>query len=80
MSLRKELLKEIAILEGEIKELEIKRSRSEASLLEALISRREPDEEEARFFRQYTADIEVKREKLTILKKKLALLDKQNKS
>ena len=39
MSQRSKLAKEIHILEEEIKILEIKRSRSQASLIEALISR-----------------------------------------
>ncbi len=43
MSQRSKLAKEIHILEEEIKLLEIKRSRSQASLIEALISRRDPD-------------------------------------
>ncbi len=67
---KKELKREIDILESEIKELEIKRSRSEASLLEALISRREPDADEVKFFRTYNAEIDVKREKLLILQRK----------
>ena len=39
MSAKKELAKEIHLLEEEIKILEVKRSRSQASLIEALISR-----------------------------------------
>ena len=64
MSLKKDLAKEIGILEKEMHELESKRARSMAALMEALISRRDPDEREMQFFRQYTAEIEVKREKL----------------
>lgn len=71
MSLRKDLAKEIAILEKEMQELENKRSRSMASLMESLISRKDPDEFEMQFFRQYTAEIEVKREKLIELTKQL---------
>ena len=62
--LSKMLSKEMSMLEEEIKELEIKRSRSQASLIDALISRREPNEDDVRFFRTYTAEIEIKREKL----------------
>ena len=64
MSLKKDLAKEIAILEKEMKELENKRTRSMASLMESLISKKDPDEFEMQFFRQYTAEIEIKREKL----------------
>lgn len=71
MSMKKELKKEINLLEDEIRELEIKRSRSQASLIEALISKKEPDQAEMQFFRTYTADIDIKREQLARLKKKL---------
>ena len=64
MSQKKDLAKEIAVLEKEMHELEGKRTRSMAALMEALISRREPEEREMQFFRQYSAEIEVKREKL----------------
>ena len=71
MSLKRDLAKEIGILEKEMQELENKRSRSMSSLMESLISRRDPDEYEMQFFRQYTAEIEVKREKLIELTKQL---------
>lgn len=74
MSLKRDLAKEIKLIEDEIKLLEIKRSRSQASLIEALISRREPDEQEAQFFRTFTAEIEVKRERLVNLTKQLEKL------
>ena len=64
MSLKKDLAKEIGLLEKEMSALESKRARSMASLVEALISRREPDEAEMQYFRQYSAEIEVKRGKL----------------
>ncbi|MDE7405849.1 MAG: hypothetical protein K2M89_03125 [Clostridiales bacterium] len=71
MSLRKDLAKEINILEMEMRELESKRSRSMAALMEALVSKREPEETELRFFRQFSAEIEVKREKLIELTEQL---------
>lgn len=74
MSLRKELAKEIHLLEEEIKILEIKRSRSLAALMEALISRQTPDETEVQFFRTYTADIGVKRDRLIALTQQLEKL------
>lgn len=71
MSLKKELAKEINLLEEEIKSLEIKRSRSEASIIEALISHEDPNGDDVKFFRTYTAEIEVKRERLVKLSKQL---------
>ena len=74
MSLKKDLAKEIGMLEREMGELESKRSRSMAALMESLISRRDPNESEMQFFRQYTAEIEIKREKLIELNEKLKKL------
>ena len=74
MSQRSKLAKEIHILEEEIKLLEIKHSRSQASLIEALISRRDPDPTDAEFFRMFTAEIEVKRENLQTLTRQLEKL------
>ena len=71
MSLKRDLAKEIQVLEDEIRELESKRTRSMSALVEALISKTEVNSDEARFFRTYTAEIEVKREKLIQLKKQL---------
>ena len=64
MSLKKDLAKEIGLLEKEMAALESKRSRSMAALMESLISRRDPNEDEMQFFRQYSAEIEIKRQKL----------------
>ena len=74
MSLKKDLAKEIAMLEREMGELESKRVRSMAALMESLISRKDPEEREMQFFRQYTAEIEVKREKLIAMNEKLKTL------
>lgn len=71
MSLKRELAKEIQVLENEIKELEVKRIRSMSALLESVISKTEISTEESRYFRTYSAEIEVKREKLGELKKQL---------
>lgn len=74
MSLRKDLAKEINLLEKEMRELESKRTRSMAALMEAIISKKEPDATEMQFFRQYTAEIEVKREKIIDLTDQLKKL------
>ena len=74
MTLKKDLAKEIAVLEKEMAELESKRVRSMAALMEALISRRDPNEMEMQFFRQYSAEIEIKREKLIEMTERLKKL------
>ena len=74
MSLKKDLAKEISMLEREMEELESKRVRSMAALMESLISKRDPNAFEMQFFRQYTAEIEIKREKLIELNEKLKQL------
>ena len=74
MSLKKDLAKEIGMLEREMQELESKRVRSMAALMESLISRRDPETSEMQFFRQYSAEIEIKREKLIELNNKLKQL------
>ena len=71
MSLKKDLAKEIGVVEKEMQELESKRARSMAALMEALISKRDPQEMEKQFFRQYTAEIEVKRERLVDMANRL---------
>lgn len=74
MSFKKELAKEINSLEEEIKQLEIKRSRSQASIIDSLISKQDPDEQDVQFFRTYSAEIELKREQLAKLSRKLDTL------
>lgn len=64
MSLKKDLAKEIITIKEEMRELESKRNRSMSALVDALINKSMPDEEEILFFRQYSSQIEVKRAKL----------------
>ncbi len=61
---KRDIAKEIRMIEEEIRGLEIKRSRSQAALIEALISKQEPDETDVAYFRAFTAQIELKREQL----------------
>ncbi len=68
---RNKIAKEIHALEEEIKILEIKRSRSIAVILEALISRTNPNDEDVQYFRTFTAEIEIKREQLQKLTRQL---------
>lgn len=74
MSLKREIAKEIRVISEEIKLLEIKRSRSEASLIEALISKREPNKDDVEYFRAFTADIDVKRDRIQKLTRELEKL------
>lgn len=64
MSKRNALAKEIHALEEEIKLLEIKVNRSMRVIIEALVSRETPKEEDMQFFRTFSAEIDVKREQL----------------
>ncbi|MCM1367553.1 MAG: hypothetical protein NC184_01905 [Roseburia sp.] len=64
MSKKREIAKELRLIEEEIKSLEIKRSRSQAALIEALISKTEPNTDDIAYFRAFTAQIDVKRDQL----------------
>ena len=71
MSTKGDIAKEISTLEQEMQQLEFKRTRSMSALMEALISKREPAEVELQFFRQYSAEIDAKRERLIELTEQL---------
>lgn len=71
MSNRRQIAKEIHMLEEEMKILEAKRSRSQGHIIECLMSKKEPDAEEKQFFRTFSAEIEVKRERLLQLTEQL---------
>lgn len=71
MSKKNSIAKELHNLEEEMKNLESKRSRSMAVILEALVSRVEPNEQDLQFFRTYTAEVELKREQIQKLTKEL---------
>lgn len=75
MSQKSQLIREIHFVEEEIKFLEIKRSRSQASLIESLIGGGSVEDTDAQFFRTYTAEIEVKREQLQKMVKQLDSLN-----
>lgn len=64
MSKRNALAKEIHALEEEIKLLEIKLNRSMRVIIEALVSREQPQDEDLQFFRTFSAEIDIKREQL----------------
>lgn len=64
MSKRNSLAKEIHALEEEIKLLEVKLNRSMRVIIEALVSRETPSDEDLQFFRTFSAEIDLKREQL----------------
>lgn len=74
VSLKRDLAKEIRALEDEIEQLEIRRTRSEAAIIDALIDKKEPHEDDLKYFRTFTADIEAKRERLISITKQLEKL------
>ena len=71
MSRKNTLLKEINALEEEIKILEVKLNRSIRVIIEALVSREQPKDEDLQFFRTFSAEIDIKREQLQDAKKEL---------
>lgn len=71
MSKKSALAKEIHALEEEIKLLEIKLNRSMRVVIEALVSRERPQDDELQFFRTFSAEIDLKREQLQKLVKEL---------
>ena len=51
MSKKKELLEEIAVTKAELADLEQKQLRSQASIVESLIDKEEPKEQEKSYFK-----------------------------
>lgn len=61
----------IRTLTAQIRELETKRARSQSALTEALLSGKEPLDEDVDFFNKYTSHINVIRERIRELQHKL---------
>lgn len=74
MSLKKDLANAINYIEKEIQELERKRIRSMAAIMESIISKSEPQEKDVHYFRQYSAEIDQKREELIDITEQLKRL------
>ncbi len=74
MSIKREMAKEIRMISEEIKILEIKRSRSEAALIKSLISKSEPNKEDVDYFFAFTAEIDLKRDRIQELTRELEKL------
>ena len=79
MSRKSELKKQIADTEKEIEALEKKRARSQSVLLTAVVSKVEPNPEDAEFFRVFTALIDERRALLRQLTDELADLKNKKK-
>lgn len=75
MSRKSELKKAIAASKAEISELESKRIRSQSALLEAILMREQPDDNDAEYFRLYSSLIRVERENLKKLTDELSSLE-----
>lgn len=71
MSKKSELAKEIRLAEEDIRELELKRSRSLAALVGAIIDNSAPAEADVAYFKAFTAQIDSKRTHLQKLTKEL---------
>ena len=71
MSKKGNLAKQINILQAEMNGLESKRSRSMASILEALVSGAKPNDDDLKFFRTFTAEIEMMRKDIQNLTREL---------
>ena len=60
-----------------IAEIEQKRTRSQAAIVEAILRHTEPDDRDVDFFNQFTAQIDEERENLHRLTKELEALEKK---
>ena len=65
------LKKAIKTSKERITEIEQKRTRSQAALVEAILQHKEPDDRDVDFFNQFTAQIEEERANLHRLMKEL---------
>ena len=68
------LKKQIEDLEEQIQNIEKKRSRSQAALVEAILTRVDPDDEDVDFFNKYTAEINELRDEMKVLQGRLETL------
>ena len=66
------LKREIEKCKKQITVLEQRRTRSQAALLEAILTHQSPDDADVDYFNRYTAIIDEERDKMHALKKELA--------
>ena len=70
------LKKAIEQCKKDIADLEQKRTRSQAALVEAILTKSEPKDDDVDFFNKFTEQIETKRQELHSLMRELDELDK----
>lgn len=71
------LKKEIAKSKERIDQIEQKRSRSQAALVDAILRHAEPDDQDVDYFNQFTSQIDEERANLHRLMKELDELEKK---
>ena len=71
---KSQLKKKIKMAKRNIESLEKKRTRSQAALVEAILTQKSPADEDVEFFNRFTALIEAEREKMHSLMKELESL------
>ncbi len=71
MMTKRSIARRVCDLQYEMRELESKRSRSMAVILEALVRKTEPNAVELMYFRTYSAKIDEKREQMQALLRQL---------
>lgn len=77
MSTKEDLLKEIATAKAEIVELESKIMRSQTSIIESLIDKEEPKDNEKNYFKTLLSLINLNRQKLQMLSDELEFMKKK---
>ena len=65
------LKKQIENLEEQIQNIEKKRTRSQAALVAAILTRVDPDDEDVDFFNKYTTEINKLRDEMKVLQGRL---------
>ncbi|MBR6918290.1 MAG: hypothetical protein IKN38_08905 [Clostridia bacterium] len=73
---KKKLKKAIEKSKARITEIEQKRSRSQAALVDAILRHVEPNDNDVDYFNQFTAQVEEERDNLHRLMKELEELEK----
>ena len=71
---KSKLKKEIKKAKSNIEMLEKKRTRSQAALVEAILTQQSPDDSDVEYFNRFTELIEAERKKMHELEKQLEVL------
>lgn len=74
MSLKRDLAREIRMLQEQVKLIELKRERSQAAILMALVEKEELNPSDVEYFRAFTAEVDVKRDQIKELSAQLEKL------